>query len=142
VHFLTDLIHRYEEENEPIPLYFCYDDACHLVGRILSLIGTCWEIGLMSTLVIALDKFHMINHINGNCLKELHPAKYPRLWNLNSQSAEQTNSVLVKYARMVVQKNEGSYRFFTLRVVDLMNTVAVKKDRSDIEKKLRPEKNL
>jgi hypothetical protein len=91
--------------------------------------GQDWEAALLACMVCALDRLHMLNHLNGNCLSELHPDKYPQLCGKNTQSAEQTNSI--KQVNSVTQKNGGGFRFHNMRMADVRNSQLVKRDRHD-----------
>ncbi len=71
-----------------------------------------------------------LNHINQKCLSQLHPDKFPILKDINTQSAEQTNRIVNKHKHVVRQKPGSFFRFYNLRVADLLNSRMVRTDRS------------
>ena len=54
-----------------IPAFLLYDDACHLLGRMMSLMGTYWEAAAGVCMGMLLDKFHYKKYaldLNCSCL--------------------------------------------------------------------------
>ena len=128
--FMYSLVHVFLAASQPMPIVFCYDDACHLLARLQSLIGLDWEAAFLVCMIIALDRLYMLNHLNGNCLSELHPNKFPQLRGANTQSAEQTNSFGVRvHVNTATKKNSGGFRFHLLRMADIHNANMVSRNR-------------
>ena len=127
-----------------------YDDTCHLLGRAMSLIGTCWMAALICCLAIVTDKFHFLNHTDPWCVGALNPYKYKGVDDGNTQrcvsfslivlcvysllpcsvSAEQKFQWGNQHSKTVNQMNGGSFRFFLMRASDLRNCVLVTKQRT------------
>ena len=51
-----------------MPAFLLYDDACHLLGRLLSLMGTFWQASAALCLAVLIDRFHFVNHISALCV--------------------------------------------------------------------------
>ena len=62
-----------------------YDDGCHLLGRAMSLIGTCWMAAAVCCLAIFIDKFHITNHTDAWCVGALNPYKFRGIDEANTE---------------------------------------------------------
>mmetsp|Transcript_14621 Transcript_14621/g.38652 ORF Transcript_14621/g.38652 Transcript_14621/m.38652 type:complete len:142 (+) Transcript_14621:85-510(+) len=122
-----------------MPGFLLYDDACHLKSRMMSLMGSYWESAAGMCIAILIDKFHFSNHVNPWCVGALSPFKFkglnladadgnPLRNGVNTESCEQRFRIMNKYKDTVRQKPGGSFRFFTLRLCDLLNCQRVHAD--------------
>ena len=102
--FLFDIVNHYHELGILMPIVLCYDDSCHLLGRLLSLMGSFWQASLLVCMVIALDGFHMVNHTNEFCFGALNPRRFPQLNEINTQTCEQTKVSLNRHRNHLRQK--------------------------------------
>jgi hypothetical protein len=57
--FCIDLITTFSDMNVLMPILLAYDDMCHLLARMLSLMGAYWQAALFVVLIVILDRFHM-----------------------------------------------------------------------------------
>jgi len=122
-----------------MPIVLCYDDACHLLARLLSLMGAHWQAALAVCLIISLDGFHKVNHIAKFCVGALNPKRFPQIHKRNTQACEQTNRWLNKHSSSVRQKNGGGFRFYIFRTNDLRNELLVQQKQEPEGSDLDPE---
>ena len=66
--FAMSLVAVYAMMSVAMPAFLLYDDACHFLGRMLSLMGTDWRAAAIVCCGIAIDKFHFKNHISAFCI--------------------------------------------------------------------------
>ena len=100
--FLFDLIGAYARLALMMPIVLCYDDACHLLARLLSLMGTHWQAALAVCLILSLDGFHKVNHVAAFCVGALNPKTFLQIQGKNTQACEQTNRWLNKHRYLAV----------------------------------------
>ena len=62
-----------------------YDDGCHLLGRAMSLIGTCWMAAAVCCLAIFIDKFHITNYTDAWCVGALNPYRFRGIDEANTE---------------------------------------------------------
>jgi hypothetical protein len=58
---------------------FLYDDNCHFLLRILSIMGLGWEFATLAICDFPMEKLHFSNHIARWCVSQLNPYKRPLL---------------------------------------------------------------
>jgi len=85
-------------------------NRCHLLGRLLSMMGTYWEAAFAICLLLTLDRFHMLNHIAHFCVGALNPNSYPQIKDQNTQSCEQTNRWANKHKYVLVSFTANDLR--------------------------------
>ncbi|CAF1536357.1 unnamed protein product [Rotaria sordida] len=109
-----------------LPPCIVYDDACHLVRRLID--GQInGEFNITPALLYLnkktfnIDRMHISNHKDKWCRKHLDPANNPLLTNINTESCEQLFSWTNGYATSFTNMNASRCRMMLLFTFHLRN---------------------
>jgi hypothetical protein len=116
--FLLDLI----EYAEKLPIYFIYDNACHLKPFIENNNMKKTERGktlLRKTFVI--DRLHLKNHVSPQCKLNYNPDLYDDLEETNTVACEQANYWAGGYKHIMKHMNDTRFNVFLYIICNLYN---------------------